>query len=67
MVDLKRITDSLISGDIEQIEELTVTALQSGVPAKEILYQALVPGLDVVGRRFQNGEYFFHQRDGNSS
>ncbi len=59
MVDFKRIRDSLISGDIEQIEELTVTALQSGVPAKEILYQALVPGLDEVGRRFQNGEFFF--------
>ena len=58
MVYFKRIRDSLISGEIEQIEELTTTALQSGVSAEEILHQALVPGLDEVGRRFQNGEYF---------
>jgi len=59
MADFKSIKDSLISGDIEQTEALTVKALQSGVPASEILYQALVPGLDEVGKRFQNGEFFF--------
>ena len=59
MSDLERIKESLISGDIEQTEELTSSALQAGVSAKEILDKGLIPGLDVVGKRFQEGEYFF--------
>lgn len=59
MVDLEKIKESLISGDIEKTEELTAAALASGTPAKEILNRGLIPGLDEVGRRFQEGEYFF--------
>lgn len=59
MVDFEEIKESLIKGDIEKTEELTVAALKAGVPAKEILDKGLIPGLDVVGKRFQDGEYFF--------
>jgi len=57
--DFKKLEQSLISGDIEKTEELTLAALKAGVPAKEILDKALAPGLDEVGRRFQQGEFFF--------
>ena len=59
MFDLAKLKDSLIRGDIEKTEELTGTALDAGLSAKEILDKGLVPGLDEVGRRFQEGEYFF--------
>jgi 5-methyltetrahydrofolate--homocysteine methyltransferase len=59
MVDFDKIKESLISGDIEQTEALTAAALEAGVPPKEILDRGLVPGLDVVGKKFQDGEYFF--------
>ena len=59
MSDLEKIKESLISGDIEKTEELTTAALASGTPAKEIMDRVLIPGLDEVGRRFQEGEYFF--------
>jgi len=59
MFDLGKIKDSLISGDIEKTEELTKAALNAGVAAKDILDKSLVPGLDDVGRKFQEGEYFF--------
>ncbi len=59
MVDLEKIKESLIQGDIEKTEELTESALESGIPAKEIMDKGLIPGLDEVGRRFQEGEYFF--------
>jgi len=59
MFDFVKIRDSLIGGDIEKTEALTADALEAGVPAKEILDKGLIPGLDEVGRRFQNGEYFF--------
>ncbi len=59
MSDLEMLKSSLISGDIEKTEELTTAALASGTPAKEIMDRGLIPGLDEVGRRFQEGEYFF--------
>jgi len=59
MSDLEMLKSSLISGDIEKTEELTTAALASGTPAKEIIDRGLIPGLDEVGRRFQEGEYFF--------
>ncbi|MBA7529819.1 Glutamate mutase sigma subunit [subsurface metagenome] len=59
MFDLNKLKDSLISGDIDKATELTRAALDARVPAKDILNRGLVPGLDEVGRRFQEGEYFF--------
>ena len=59
MFCLEKLKDSLIRGDIEKTEGLTRAALKAGVSPKEILDNGLVPGLDEVGRRFQEGEYFF--------
>jgi 5-methyltetrahydrofolate--homocysteine methyltransferase len=59
MPDLEMLKDSIIKGDIEKAEELTSSALQAGIPAREILNKGLIPGLDEVGRRFQEGEFFF--------
>ena len=59
MVQLGQIKDSLIRGDIEKTETLVKAALDAGVPAKEVLDNYLVPGMDEVGRKFQQGEYFF--------
>jgi 5-methyltetrahydrofolate--homocysteine methyltransferase len=59
MFDLENLTESLIRGDIEKTEVLTGNALEAGLPAKKILDDGLIPGMDEVGRRFQQGEYFF--------
>ena len=37
---------------------LTKATLDAGVPAKEILDNALVPGIPKVGDLFEEGEYF---------
>jgi len=59
MVQLEQIKDSLIRGDIEKTEALVKAALEAGVPANDVLDNYLVPGMDEVGRKFQQGEYFF--------
>ncbi len=59
MFDLNTIKESIISGNLSQAEELTQSALEAGVTAKEILDGSLVPALDEVGKKFQEGEYFF--------
>lgn len=59
MFDFGKLKKSLISGNIEKTVDLTRTALKAGVSAKEILDKGLVPGLDEVGKKFQDGEFFF--------
>jgi 5-methyltetrahydrofolate--homocysteine methyltransferase len=59
MFDFDRLRDNIIKGDIGKTTELTKAALDADVAAKEILDKGLVPALDEVGRRFQEGEYFF--------
>jgi 5-methyltetrahydrofolate--homocysteine methyltransferase len=59
MFDLNTIRESIISGDLNKAEGLTQAALDAGVTAKEILDGGLVPALDEVGKKFQDGEYFF--------
>jgi 5-methyltetrahydrofolate--homocysteine methyltransferase len=52
------ITEGLISGDNEKTEELTQQALESGLPAQDILNKALLKGMEIVGARFKNGEMY---------
>jgi 5-methyltetrahydrofolate--homocysteine methyltransferase len=58
MTTLKRITTSLIAGDISAVQELTEQALEAGSPAQEILNQGLLPGMDVVGQRFKENQIY---------
>ncbi|MBI9090602.1 MAG: corrinoid protein [Desulfobacterium sp.] len=58
MSDLKTITETLLTGDGEKVAELTQAALDAGVSAKDILDQALIAGMDIVGARMESGEMF---------
>jgi len=53
MADLKEIADSLIKGKAPQVKELVKKALDEGVGVEKILNEALVAGMDVVGRSFR--------------
>jgi len=57
--DFTGLKESLIKGDVEKTAALTKTAIDSGVRAQDVLDKCLVPGLEEVGRRFQQGEYYF--------
>lgn len=59
MFDLNQLKQSLIKGDLDKTTELTQAALTTGIRAKDILDKCLVPGLDEVGKKFENGEFFF--------
>ena len=58
MSNLQVITETLISGDGEKLKELVQTALNTGVPAKEILQKGLIAGMDIVGEKMENGDMF---------
>jgi 5-methyltetrahydrofolate--homocysteine methyltransferase len=58
MSDLQAITETLITGDGEKLQELVQAAVDAGVPANEILQKALIVGMDIVGEKMETGELF---------
>ena len=58
MTSLKQISKALIAGDIAAVGELTQQALKEGRPAREILNEGLLPGMDVVGERFKQNQIY---------
>jgi corrinoid protein of di/trimethylamine methyltransferase len=55
---LDDLADAVVDGELKKIAALTQQALDSGTPAGDVLNQGLLPGMEVVGRRFKAGEIF---------
>ncbi|UCC61902.1 MAG: corrinoid protein [Anaerolineae bacterium] len=55
---LAKIMASLVEGEPDETTALTRQALDAGLEPMAIVNQGLVPGMDVVGEKFQTGEYF---------
>ena len=55
---LNKIADSMIEGDPDAVVELTRQATAAGLEPLTIINQGLMPGMNVVGDKFQTGEYF---------
>ncbi len=58
MTNFSEIKESVVQGNSDKVLELTKVALDSNVPAKEILDKGLIPGIVKVGDLFSTGEYF---------
>lgn len=58
MSDLQVITETLITGDGDKLQELVQGALDTGIPANEILQKGLIVGMDIVGEKMETGEMF---------
>ena len=58
MSSLQSITETLIAGDGEQLKELVKNALEAGIPAKVILNEGLIAGMDIVGGKMECGDMF---------
>ena len=56
--NFKLAADSVIDGNQDEALRLTREALDNGVSAKEFLDSGLMPGMDVVGIRFRDGDIF---------
>ncbi len=57
MADLAALTQAIEAGNRTAAAEVTQTALDDGVDPREIL-GAMTAAMDVIGRRFQDGEIF---------
>ena len=58
MAKYQDLADSIISGDNVKSKELAQKLVDEGVSAVEILNDGLVPGMDVVGRKFKANEMY---------
>jgi len=58
MTDLRAISEHLINGQMEEVARLTKEAVDDGIDAGDILNKALISGMDEVGRRFKNNEFY---------
>jgi len=55
---LERISDTLVAGRHTEVAELAQEALDAGLGAGQVLDEALLPGMDVIGERFRSYEVF---------
>jgi len=58
MADMQAIAENLIKGKAPEVKKLVQEALDEGVPPKEILDNGLIAGMDVVGTKFKNNEFY---------
>jgi 5-methyltetrahydrofolate--homocysteine methyltransferase len=58
MADLKGLAEAVINGKRDDAVRLTQEAIDESVTAEQILEEGLTAGMDVVGRRFKNNEFY---------
>ncbi len=58
MFDSKPIIEALVAGDEGKLTGLVRHALDAGVPAKQIVNEGLLSGMDVVGEKMENEDMF---------
>jgi len=58
MVDFQAIAENLIKGNRDGVSELVQQAVDEGVSVSDILNKGLVAGMDVVGAKFKNNEFY---------
>ena len=58
MADLQAVAESLIKGQALEVERRVQQALDEGVSVREILHDGLIAGMNAVGARFKNNEFY---------
>lgn len=55
---LKSMTDSLVELDLDATKKEVQQALETFIPPQDIIKDGLAKGMEIVGQRFEAGEYF---------
>ncbi len=58
MADLAKISQNLIDGKAPVVKQLVTDAIAEGVSASTLLNEALIVGMNEVGRRFKANEFY---------
>ena len=55
---LNSLSDAIVAGDASRAPGLVQQALDSGLPAPQILIEAMISAMNHVGKMFEEGEFF---------
>lgn len=55
---LENLSQKVMAGDTDGIQELSKQGLKNGIEALDILENGISKGMDIVGKRFETGEAF---------
>jgi len=55
---LGKLRDSIVNLDIDGVKEAAEEALAAGVPAYRAVVDGMARGMEVVGQKYEDGEYF---------
>ena len=58
MADLQELANYVISGKAQEAKDAVAKALEEGVPVGDILNKGLIAGMNVVGMKFKNNEFY---------
>lgn len=58
---LAQLAEVVVKGKIKEAKPLTEQALASGIDAKDIIFNGLSKGMEVVGQKYEKKEYFLPQ------
>ena len=54
----EQIADEVVKGKADAVKELVNKAISDGISAEDILNNGLVAGMNIVGEKFKNNEFF---------
>ena len=58
MVEPTKIKDSVIAGEVDEVRDLVQKAVDEGQEIKKILSEGLIAGINIVGDKYESGEFF---------
>ena len=58
MVDLTRVKESVIKGEVDEVRVMVKKAVDEGQEIKKILDEGLISGISIVGDKYESGEFF---------
>jgi len=58
MIDYSQLSQAVTNGEWKRTPELTQAILSAGAKPVDIIFNALQPGMEVVGEKYSSGEYY---------
>jgi 5-methyltetrahydrofolate--homocysteine methyltransferase len=58
---LRKISEAIISFDASQAQELCKIAITMGIPPYEIIMDGMAKGMDLISKKYENGDYFLSE------
>lgn len=55
---LKRLVEAVVDLEIEHVKALALEAIKKGIPAHKVIENGISQGLEIVGKKFEDKEYF---------